>query len=158
VKIGRNLVTPYITWTFIVIGISGILMFFHLLQGYTEVVHEFLGLLFVIFAVFHVIINWKGLIKHFKKRMFIISFIVTLLFSGLFIYAGRGHGNHKRVIIQKLAKAPIGQTFEILEIDHSEAAAILNNNSITLGDSKTIEEIGLNNQKSPNDIIELILK
>lgn len=157
-KIKRGFVTPYITWTFVVIGITGILMFFHILDGYTEVVHEFLGLFFVIFAVFHVIINWKSLKRHFKQRMFTTSFIVTLLLSALFLYAGKGHGNHKRTIIKKLSKAPINETLSILEIDHSDALAILKNNRITFGESKTIEEIGLKNKISPNDILELIVK
>lgn len=52
-KLNRNYVTPFISLVFLVVGISGLLMFFHLFDGYTEVVHEILGLLFVICYLCH---------------------------------------------------------------------------------------------------------
>ena len=132
-------------------------MLFHIFDGYTEVVHEVLGLIFVVFTILHVILNWKSLSKHFKKRMFLISFVVTMLLSTLFIYIGMGHDYEDRIIIEKLTKAPISQTFDILDIDYNEAKLLLKKNKITVGNSKTIEEISLKNQKSQKDILELIL-
>jgi len=157
-KISRKLITPYLTWTFFVIGISGILMFFHVLDGYTEVVHEFLGLLFTIFAILHTVLNWKSLKSHFKKKIFVNSFIVVSLVSVLFIYLGIGHGEPERIIMEKLTKADINRTFSILDIDYFEAEKILKSNNILIGKSRTIEEVGLKNQLSPEEIIELILK
>lgn len=157
-KLKRSFVTPYITWTFLVIGLSGMLMLFHLGDGYTEVLHELFGLLFVVFSVFHIIINWKSLKNHFTERTMITSFIVVLFFSILVIIIGNGHGAHERVVMEKLLKAPIANAFEILEIDPYEAEETLENNHIVMGDSKTIEDIGLNNQTSPMRIIELIVK
>lgn len=45
-KPSRNYVTPFITIIFLAVGLSGVLMCFHLLVGYTEVVHEVLGIFF----------------------------------------------------------------------------------------------------------------
>ncbi len=69
-KLKRNYVTPFISLNFLVLGISGMLMFFHLFDGYTEVVHEFFGLFFFICSIFHIILNWKALKIHLKKRCF----------------------------------------------------------------------------------------
>ena len=49
-KIKREIVTPYLALVFFVVALSGILMFFHLFDGYTNVVHELLGLTFVLFV------------------------------------------------------------------------------------------------------------
>ncbi len=157
-KLNRDYITPYLTWTFVVIGVTGLLMFFHVLDGYTEVVHELLGLLFVLFSIFHVILNWKGLKKHFKKRKFKVSLLVILLLSVLFIYVGKGHGEHERIIMEKLSKAPLSQTFEILDIKYSEVSILLKEENIRIGDAQSIEEIALKNEKTPKEIIELILK
>lgn len=56
-KLNRNFVTPFISLVFLMVGISGLLMFLHLFDGYTEVLHEVFGLFFVICAVFHIILN-----------------------------------------------------------------------------------------------------
>lgn len=125
---------------------------------YTEVLHELSGLLFVVFSVFHVIINWVSLKKHFKKKMFITSFIVVLLFSIGIELIGQGHGKHERAILTKLINAPIDNAFEVLDIDFFEAKELLENKNIIIGDSKSIEEMGMNNRKSPKEIIELIVK
>mgnify|MGYP000869958899 CR=1 FL=1 len=69
-KLNRNYVTPFISLVFLVVGISGVLMFFHLFDGYTEVVHEVLGVFFMICAVMHIVLNWKPLKMHFKKAFF----------------------------------------------------------------------------------------
>lgn len=69
-NLNRNYITPFISLVFLVVGLSGLLMFFHLFDGYTEVVHELLGVFFVICAMFHIILNWKALKIHFKRGVF----------------------------------------------------------------------------------------
>ena len=93
-KIKRNIVTPYLAFLFLAVGVSGIFMFFHVFDGYTKVVHEILGLAFVVFSVLHLIINWKSMKSHFKKRVFIFSGIIVLIFSIAFIMMGKMHKNH----------------------------------------------------------------
>lgn len=157
-KIKRNFITPYIVFLFLVIGLSGILMFFHLFDDYTRVLHELLGLAFVLFSILHMIINWTSLKGHFKKKMFHISGLVVLLISVGFIIIGKANVNHEQVIIDKILKAPISSSFNVLNVDYNDAEITLKENNITIGDSKTIEEICIRNQKSPNEIIELIVE
>lgn len=155
-NIKRNFVTPFITLLFLVIAISGTFMFFHILDGYTEVLHELLGILFLIFSVLHVVLNWKSLKSHFKKRMFATASIVITLLSILIITIGKGHNDYQRTIVKKLAEAEINNTLEILEVDSLEAVRILNENDVVIGNSKTIEEIAFKNNLPSKDILELI--
>ena len=115
-KIKREFVTPYITFLFLVIGLSGIFRFIHVLDDYTQIVHEALGLAFVIFSVLHIIINWRSLKIHFKKRMFVTSAIVVLLFSVGLVIFGKLHVNEERIIMEKLFKAPIANVFSVLDL------------------------------------------
>lgn len=157
-KISRNFVTPYITMIFIIIGITGILMALHIFDGYTETLHEVLGILFVIFSLLHIVVNWKSLKSHFKKKTFITSVIVVLLLSTVIAILGKGHGEHEPIIMEKLSVADIANTFEILGIDYHEAEIKLKNNDIIIDNSKTIEDIALKNSESKKKIIELIVK
>ena len=158
-KIKRDVVTPYITFLFLVIGLSGIFMFIDVFDDYTEIVHEFLGLAFVIFSALHIIINWKSLKIHFKKRMFVTSAIVVLLLSvGLIILGKLLVVDEERVIMEKLSKAPMSNVFSVLGIEYDEAKIVLKNHNIIIAGSNSIEEVSRKNQKSPNDILELIIQ
>lgn len=157
-KLKRNVITPYLTFLFIVVGLSGILMLFHILDDYTKIVHELLGTVFVLFSIFHVMINWKSLKTHFKSKVFIVSGIVVLLFSICFVVLAKIHVDHEGIMIEKLVAAPITESFSVLDLDYNEVEKILKENNITIGESKTIKEIGLNNEKSPKEIIELIIE
>jgi glucan phosphoethanolaminetransferase (alkaline phosphatase superfamily) len=157
-KLKRNIITPYLTFLFVVVGLSGILMLFHILDDYTKIVHELLGAVFVLFSILHVIINWKSLKSHFKKKAFIISGVVVLIFSVIFIILAKMNVDHEGIIIEKITEAPISESFSVLDLDYNEVEKILQENNIVIGESKTIKEIGLNNKKTSKDIIELIIK
>lgn len=157
-KLKRNIITPYLTFLFLIVGLSGILMFFHILDDYTKVVHELLGTVFVLFSIFHVIINWKALKSHFKNRVFIISGIVVLISSIWFVVLAKLEIDHEGIMIEKLVDAPIAESFSILDLDYNVVEKKLNKYNIIIGESKTIKEIGINNRKSSKDIIELIIE
>lgn len=157
-KLKRNFITPYLTFLFIVVGLSGILMLFHIFDDYTKVVHELLGAVFVIFSILHVIVNWKSLQTHFKKKTFIVSGIIILIFSICFVYLAKINVDHEGIIIEKIVEAPITESFSILDLDYGEVEKIFKEKNIVIGESKSIKEIGMNNNKSPKEIIELIIK
>jgi hypothetical protein len=56
----RNLISLAVTFGFLSIGITGILMFFGQ-RGGVQTVHVIFGLLFVTFALLHVINNWNSI-------------------------------------------------------------------------------------------------
>lgn len=157
-KLKRNVVTPYLTFLFLVVGLSGILMLFHILDDYTKVVHELLGIVFVLFSILHVILNWKSLKTHFKKRVFIASGIVVLIVSVAFVVLAKMEVDHEGIMIEKLVEAPISESFSILKLDYNQVEKTLKEYNVVIGESKSIMEIGTNNNKSPKDIIELIIK
>lgn len=157
-KLKRNIITPLVTLLFAVIALTGILMFLHILDGYTEVLHELLGVVFIIFSILHIIINWKALKNHLKSDKFGIAIVITIILSLGIVLAGKGHGDHERFILNKLITANINSTLSILEIDYQDAVLILKNENITIGNATTIQEIGINNNIAPKDVIELIAK
>jgi hypothetical protein len=104
-RLSRNFVTPFITIVFLVVALSGLLMFFHIFDGYTEVVHEILGLFFVILTVFHIILNWKALKIHFKKRVFITAAIAVAVISVLLIVQQHYNPKFDTILLERITKS-----------------------------------------------------
>jgi hypothetical protein len=157
-KLNRNYVTPFITLVFFVVGLSGLLMFFHLFDGYTEIVHEYLGVFFVICAVFHIILNWKGLRVHFKKGVFLPTALSVLAISIFFIISQRLNPPIDTVLINKIVKAPIIDAFKVLDINYDRASERLKKNGISIEKATNIEDIWINNNTDPEEVIDLIME
>ncbi|WP_167882040.1 DUF4405 domain-containing protein [Leptospira semungkisensis] len=158
-KIKKENVTPYLIFIFLIIGSTGILMFFHVLDEYTTVVHEFLGLSFVVFAIFHIRMNWSNIKNYAKKRQLLLPSIVILVLSIAFIVGGKLHGNLEHDILEKVLRTPVSDSFKLLNGNYQDAIEILKQNHIVIDDpSKSLEEVSIQNKKSPEEIVELILK
>lgn len=155
-KLNRNYVTPFISLIFFVLGISGMLMFFHLFDGYTEVVHEFFGLFFFICAIFHIILNWKALKIHFKKGVFIPAALALAVISILFIVEQQSSPKVDTILLERISKAPIDDAFKALQVDSLKAVTRLKANGISIEGAETLEDIWTNNETNIIEVIDLI--
>lgn len=157
-KLSRNYVTPFVSLVFIVVGLSGLLMFFHLFDGYTEIAHEYLGIFFVICAILHIAINWKALKIHFKKGVFIPAASAIAITSALFVVLQQLHPKVDTLLLERITKAPIGDVFTALQIDHREVTKKLAAKGISLQGATTVEDIWIKNNTSPEEVFDLILQ
>jgi len=141
---------------FFVLGISGMLMFFHLFDGYTEVVHEFFGLFFFICAIFHIILNWKALKIHFKKGVFIPAALALAVISILFIVEQQSSPKVDTILLERISKAPIDDAFKALQVDSTKAVKRLEANGISIEGAATLEDIWVNNDTNIMEVFDLI--
>ena len=155
-KLNRNYVTPFISLIFFVLGISGMLMFFHLFDGYTEVVHEFFGLFFFICAIFHIILNWKALKIHFKKGVFLPAALALAVISILFIVEQQSSPKVDTILLERISKAPIDDAFKALQVDSTKAVKRLEAHGISIEGAATLENIWVNNDTNIMEVFDLI--
>lgn len=155
-KPNRNYITPFISLIFFVLGISGMFMFFHLLDGYTEVVHEFFGLFFFICAIFHILLNWKALKIHFNKGVFIPATLALEVISILFIVGQQFTPKVDTILLKRITKAPIDDAFKALQVDSRKAAERLQAKGISLEGVHTLEDIWTNNHTNIMEVFDLI--
>jgi hypothetical protein len=90
-NIQRSWVTPITAGAFLLSGVTGILIFFHMDTGANKFVHEWLGWLLLAGATLHVVVNYAGLKSHLatlRGQLLIGIFAVALLVS--FIPVGSG--------------------------------------------------------------------
>lgn len=157
-KFNRNYITPFVALIFLVIAISGLLMYLHLFDGYTEVVHENLAVAFVIFAILHIVVNWAGLRTHFKKTVFVPAAITIFLISAGFIYLQIKDPKLDTILLERIVKAPIPDAFRALNVRYEKAFENFKKKGINLKNSKTIEDIWLKNDISPVEVVDLIVE
>lgn len=157
-KLNRNYITPFISLIFLVVGISGVLMFFHLFDGYTEVVHEILGLFFVGCAIFHIMLNWKALKIHFKKGVFLPALFAVLTLSAILIIGERMYPPIDLQMMQRIVKAPVGDAFRALDINYQEAAGKLKDKGILIEKARSLDDLWMQNDADPEEIIDLLLE
>src|SRR5690554_7845686 len=104
-RLNRNFVTPVLTVIFVVVALTGMLMFFHLFDGYTEVVHEILGLSLVVCTILHIILNWKALKIHFKKKVFLPAALNLGVISLLFVVQQHFYRKTDTISYEKITTA-----------------------------------------------------
>ena len=157
-KLNRNYITPFVSLIFFVVALTGVLMFFHLFDSYTEVAHECLGIVFVVCAACHIIINWKGLKTHFMKGVFIPAAVVITVISVVFVIFERLYLPVDIVLFNRIIKAPIEEAFKALEVNYSHATERLKQQGISIHGAKTIEDIWKINDADPEEVIDLIME
>ncbi|WP_408596483.1 DUF4405 domain-containing protein [Limnohabitans sp.] len=83
-KFLRTWATPLTAGSFVVLAVTGLLMFFHLDRGLNHFAHEWLGWLLVIGVAGHVAANFLGFKKHISGgigKAVIAAFILILALS-----------------------------------------------------------------------------
>lgn len=93
----REWATPVTIGAFLISGLTGVLIFFHLNFGLIRGAHEWLSWFLVLGVVFHVWLNWKAFARYFSKRMgvsIIVLFAVLTIIS--LIPLGGSSGPNRR--------------------------------------------------------------
>jgi len=153
----KTLATSLTTTLFLVIAISGIMMFFHFYNGQVKELHEILGLVFVGAVTFHVFYNFKSMKNYFTKRVFISTLLLAVIVSSGFIIQSSTKGQSpKGKIIQSVLKAPLNQSFALLNITNGKEK--LEKENLKYIETSSIEELAKLNKTSPFEIISILTR
>lgn len=153
----RDLATSFTSLIFLVIGISGVMLYFHFYDMQVRELHETLGLAFVVATLFHIFVNWKNMKNYFSKKIFIIAAIITpVITSGFIINSLDQNINPKTLVLQSVVKAPLEDSLKVLNIELEDAMNNLKAEYVNGLDSKNIFEIAKANETSPFKVILVI--
>ncbi len=157
---GRNLATSLTATVFLIVGTTGVLMYFHLLDQYTKSLHEILGLLFVAAALLHIFFNWKAMQGYFGKRVFHFAAAAVIAVTvGFLANASAQSGpNPKDLLIRSVLEAPIDTALQVLKVDSKSAAEKLSAEGITMENAASLSAIAKNNKTSPFRIVAILAK
>ena len=111
----RSWVTLITTGSFLLLAITGLLMFFKVRDGLIVVSHEWLSPIFFVGASLHIWLNWKAILGTISKAkwMVIVGLFVAMLFFSIFpaqhvVEHAREHGHGQEEIGQRATELLLG--------------------------------------------------
>jgi hypothetical protein len=153
----RKYATPLSLVAFLAVAVTGVMLFFDMRSRQLFEVHEWIGIIFVVALLLHLVRNWRGLLAMMSstRNKAIVGGLgaVALLFiigSAPFGYAGgygggHGHGHQfhaSRQVVHRLADAPIAKLAPALGITSDEAIARLQKGGVVAeGPNQSLADI-----------------
>jgi hypothetical protein len=141
----RPWITPLVMGTFLLMTVTGILMFFHLDSGLNKAAHEWLGWAMVAGVVLHVLLNSFAFKKHLSsvKGRWIVGASMAVLALSFVPLGGSGGGKPPFMAsVQALAGAPLSVVAQVAGISTVEVHARLKAAGVPSQlDNQTIKEL-----------------
>lgn len=105
----RKWATPLTMGVFVLMAVTGILMFFHLDMGLNKAAHEWLGWVMVAGVGAHLAVNSRAFLQHLKKPLArgIMGAMVAVLALSFVPLAGAG-GSPVSKVMQAVGQADVG--------------------------------------------------
>ncbi|MCI5097966.1 MAG: DUF4405 domain-containing protein [Rhodobacteraceae bacterium] len=121
----RKWATPLTIGSFLLMGVTGILMFFHLDIGLNKLAHEWAGWIMVVGVLAHVVLNWRAFSVYFKRPAArVIMGVSAIVLAGSFVPVSGG-GSPVRPVMMAVAQAPVSTVIELSGVPEQEALSRL---------------------------------
>ncbi|MCK6601880.1 MAG: DUF4405 domain-containing protein [Bacteroidetes bacterium] len=159
----KSWATPLTIGSFILMSVTGILMFFHLDSQFNKVAHEYFSWAFVAGVVFHVVVNWKPFAGYFRARiaLSLIGFFVLLLAFSFFSWGEKEQGGRPPVqkIVGALSTVPVTELAVIAKKDPAELIVKLKEAGfpVTTG-SETVQDLTRGEKGQQGKLLGLIFE
>lgn len=154
----RKVITSLMAGTFIMVLVTGMLIFFEISFGGIRATHEWVSLMFGIVAVLHIATYRKSFISYFTTKY---SFFIcaTFVFGlGLFSFAFNDL-YAAGAAFDLLISLDIGQMASVLSITENELVAIIVELGVIVDNPQdSIEAIAVANNMDVYDLIEPLLQ
>lgn len=157
----RRFVTPITGILSLVIGISGVMLFFHLGAGMVKGVHEWLGIAFAVIMLAHLALNWNAFKQHFKKPIAWLSAGVITAITAIFLVTSasdQNGGNPMYAIVQSIETTAIYDLAPVFKISQTEMIQRLGQVGVeTDSGRETLQELAGKNGVAPRRLIATLM-
>lgn len=137
----RNIVTPTAGGLFLACAVTGVALFFHINPGLFHTAHEWLGLVFVAVALWHVSRHWRSLASYAERPAAVLALALVVAASAGFTAATSSSGRPSpRAIVHALEKAPVSGVAAAFGMSPEEAVRILQAKGVNARPEQTLAE------------------
>lgn len=154
----RRYVTQSTSAVGLIVGITGLMLFFHLARGPVESAHEWLGLLFVVIALLHVVRHRRSFAVMLRERRQQVLFAVAALGFAAFLLAPSNGPNPRHRLIDLAMEAPLARLAPVVGIVPEEAERRLTAAGIAVPNTEqSLAGIAAFNHVEPGQLLGLVL-
>lgn len=157
----KSWATPLAVGTFVIMAVTGILLFFHVEIGLIEPVHKWASWAFVAGALFHLIANWKAFTHYFssKPALAIICTGVLVMVASLLPFGEKEEGgNPAKMAAYALGSSSLETVALVVKSTPEALSTQLAGKGIVVSSATaTIEQIAKSNGKEPKEVLADIL-
>lgn len=170
----RQWVTPIILGSFIVSGVTGVMLFFKMKIGFVPIVHEWLSWVFIIGAIVHCLLNLKplkGSLFRPTGAIIVILFLVVTIASPMFEGKAEGQDGHHRPPPQQqqidpaiakmetaMGNLPLTALAQATGRSSDEVVDLLASKNIVVEDqTQTLIELASQSRSQVPDLLKLVL-
>ena len=164
----RKFITSSVGFTFLVVGVTGVIFQFFFKTPVLEHIHGWLGVAMVVTAILHILQNWKPLQNHLRDgRVFlllipIVAVIALLTFGiGQKEKGGRGEGGKvsSRDVMGKLAQAHAADVAKVFGKDITAVLSQMKTDGFQADrPDATVQELAKDNHKSQEGLLVYFVK
>jgi hypothetical protein len=152
----RKFVTTGVGFTFLVVGITGLIFKFFFKNHVLEDIHGWLGVALVGAAILHIIQNWKPLLDHFRDRR-VFGLLIPVAFVIVFFSMIQQETVKKvnpRQVVRRLAQANAGDLAKVFGKDPNSVLTSMKSSGLQVeGTDETINDLAKKNNTSTDGIL-----
>ena len=140
----RAYATPLTIGTFLIMGATGILLFFHTNTTLNKVVHEYVGLVMVAAVILHVVLNWRAFQTYFKRPVALtLMGASAVMLAASFVSLGEETGGTRpdMAVLQMVSSASLTDLAPIMGTDAAELVARLAEQGVTATPDQTLIDL-----------------
>lgn len=157
----RRFVTSSVGFSFLVVGITGVIFKLWFKNHVLEEIHGWLGLAMFVAAVLHIAQNW-GPIKNYLRDLRVLALLIPIIVAIAFIVFGQkeeGRGPNPRQVVHRLAEGSLADVAKVFGKDLNAVVSDMKNDGLNVGDtSARLEDIAKANNKPPEGLLTYFLQ
>lgn len=162
----RRWATPLVIGSFMLMSITGVMMFFHIEAGIIKAAHEWLSWAMLIAVGLHLVIHWRAFSRYFSQKAAIgvIGLFAVVTVASMLITGGEerhgppGGGKGSMAIVQVLLNAPLDKLAGVTGSTVEGLQAKLQEQGLTVNASMaSLEDIAKQNQRNPLELLNGVI-
>lgn len=155
----RTWSTPVTIGSFILMSVTGVLMFFDVVPGYLSFAHEWFSWFFLVGVGGHIAVNYRPFIKHLRSnwgRANVAIFSIVLVVS-TFSFGRITAPQLKWPISNTLMEAPLSALADVTRMDLVDLQKKLNTHGIFATSDQSIKELAATHGVDEFHILGLVI-
>ncbi len=157
----RKFVTSGVGFTFLVVGVTGVIFQFFFKNRVLEHIHGWLGTAMVVMAALHILQNWRSMRNHLRNwRVFLL--LIPIIATAAFFTFGQREPRREmspREVIGKLSRAKATDLAKVFGKDVNSVFAKMKKDGLQAEDTgRSVQDLAGDNHKTTEGILNYFVK